>query len=513
MDTLRERWTRVLITGALFMAATAIYLAWTLGRGESAYSLFDLVRGVPPPERAPVETVTTAEGPAISLDDVKLLWRLNEEYSRLIQAVIPSVVSIDTAKSVSVAHYQYDSNGTTRSSNQEYLRPALLGSGVIVTAEGHILTNHHVIADADVIRVTLPGGQTYTAQLIGTDPRSDVAVLKITGGVSQSFPSLALGNSDEVRVGEMVIAVGNPFGLSESVTQGIISAKERRLSDADTNYFQTDTVINSGSSGGPLLNLRGEIIGLNVHMYGGQNGLRIWQGVGLAIPSNEVRQAFLSLLNKGEPNRGYLGISVEDLLPELVLRLGLNSSQGALVIEVIPDSPAAHAGLKPNDIILTFNGEPVANTTDLIERVRAQAVGSTNTIGLLRDQRPHSLEVTMGERSTAIPLATSEQLPREGSPHRLISDALGVDVSGLSTADKERLGLNPQTPAVIVTNIRPGSPATNSLLPGDLIHGVNRQAIDSRNEFLEAINSIPLDRTSDLLISRNGLIAKFVLQP
>ena len=513
MDTPRERWTRVLITGTLFMAATAIYLAWTLGRGESAYSLFDLARGVPPTTRAPIETVTPAKGPAIDLADVELLSRLNEEYSRLIQAVIPSVVSIDTAKSVNVARYEYDTAGSAISSNQQYLKPGALGSGVIVTAEGHILTNHHVIADADEVRVTLHDGRKYKAQLIGTDPRADVAVLKIADGVSESFPSLALGNSDEVRVGEMVIAVGNPFGLSESVTQGIISAKERRLSDADTNYFQTDTVINSGSSGGPLLNLRGEIIGLNVHMYGGQNGLRIWQGVGLAIPSNEVRQAFLSLLNKGEPNCGYLGISVEDIIPELVFRFGLNSSKGAFVIEVIPDSPADHGGLKPNDVILAFNDKPVMNTTGLIERVRAQAVESTVSIGLIRDQQPLSLKVTMGERSTAIPLATSERPSSGETPQRMISDAFGVDVSGLSAADKDRLGLNPQTPAVIITNIRPRSPAAHSLQRGDLIHGLNRQAVDSRNEFLEAINSIPLDRTSDLLISRNGIIAKFVLQP
>ncbi|MFV1995357.1 MAG: trypsin-like peptidase domain-containing protein, partial [Verrucomicrobiales bacterium] len=392
--------------------------------------------------------------------------------------------------------------------DQDYRTPGL-GSGVIVSREGHILTNHHVIADVDEILVTLNSGKRYQAKLVGSDARSDIAVLKIAGGASEIFPALPLGDSDEVRVGEMVFAVGNPFGLNETVTRGIISARERRLTDADNSFFQTDAVINRGSSGGPLVNLRGEVIGINVYIYSGEHGVPFWQGVGLSIPSNDVREAFDALMKGGRPSRGYLGIGVDDINPEIALVHGLNNSRGVIIEEVVADSPAADAGLQPKDVILKFDGRPVLNTSDLIPRVRARSVGSGVVLGIRRNRRDMELSAVIGERSTEVRL----EAPAAADSSLSLSEILAVEVRSLNAREREARGLHPETPAIIISRVPPDSPAANSLQVGDLVHEINRQPISNPGEFTAAIDSMPLNHTSVLFVTRNGSRAFVVLEP
>lgn len=509
MDSIYERWGRIILALALFAIATGVYYAWITRSGDGAYSIFDLARGLPVRDPPRPDSYTTAQGPLINLDEVALLARLNQEYISLIRAVVPSVVSIDIAKAVD-PEAKYDNLLEPDNYSSAESRPADgRGSGVIVSEEGHILTNHHVIVGAAKIVVTLHSGQKYNAQLVGYDTRGDIAVLKIAGGVTERFASLPLGDSDEVEVGEMVFAVGNPLGFSESVTRGIISGKERRFTDADTGFFQTDTVINPGFSGGPLVNLRGEIIGINVYIYSGRRGLYIWQGIGLAVPSNEVAAVFKEIMNMGRPSRGYLGIGVVDIVPTNALQLGLNHSRGAIVSEVIRDSPAEHAGLLPNDVILTFNGKEVEDSHALYTEVHRQRVGSTVSLGVRRKREKAELSATIGEQSTEINIAP----PTVGFARRSISDRLGIEVSDLRPEQKSRLSLLPESPAVLITRVAADSPAATSLQEGDLIHEINGRPIHTREEYLKTINAIPMDAITTIFVTRNGAITFVALDP
>ena len=278
------------------------------------------------------ETFTLPDKAPLDLGDVELLSRLNDEYARLTEAVVPSVVSIDTA---GVRSELLEVWGRTQVRNYPTQGQ---GSGVIVTSEGHVITNHHVIAGQQKIQVTLHGGKTYTAQLIGEDTLLDIAVLKIDS--NEKFVPLKIGDSSQAQVGQIVLAVGNPFGLGETVTQGIISAKERSLSDNQRDLFQTDAAINPGNSGGPLVNLRGEIIGINVAIFSPDKQNPGFQGVGFSIPSNDVKDALLQILERGRPIRGFLGINqVRDVDPTVRAVLGYEGDGGAAVLGVLPGSP------------------------------------------------------------------------------------------------------------------------------------------------------------------------------
>src|SRR5581483_12131789 len=281
------------------------------------------------------EKFTPAEGAKLDLNDVKVLAAMEEEYTKLVDAVVPSVVSITASRKVPMGYlvdpFELLFNRRLRGVPQEREQRSL-GSGVIVSKEGHILTNNHVVADVDEVRVQLSSGKEVPAKVIGTDPQSDIAVLKIDG---ENVTPLPLADSDQVKVGQRVIAVGNPFGLEETVTQGIVSAKGRRaMQDSANEFFQTDAAINPGNSGGPLVNLRGEIIGIN-NAIGGQTGN--WAGIGFAIPSNVARRTMDSILKTGHVVRGYLGVVIQPLTPDLAQQFGVKDARGALVAEVTPD--------------------------------------------------------------------------------------------------------------------------------------------------------------------------------
>ena len=322
---------------------------------------------------------TPAEGPRIDPKDVQVLTALDAEYSRLVAAVVPSVVSITTSRAAPAQDplELFFGKGQARGQNAQ-------GSGVIVSKEGHILTNHHVIAGMEKIEVQLTDGRRVPAQMIGTDEVTDIAVLKIN---APNVVPLALGDSDAVRVGQMVFAVGNPFGLQETVTQGIISAKGRRaFADSGVEFLQTDAAVNQGNSGGPLLNLRGEIIGINSAIFStSREGA--WLGISFAIPANVARRALESVLKTGRIVRGYLGVLMQGLTPELARQFGLSDARGAVVLGVLPGSPAAGAGLRERDVIRSFNGRGITDVYVLRELLAEADLKTKVELGIVREGR------------------------------------------------------------------------------------------------------------------------------
>jgi serine protease Do len=357
-------------------------------------------------ERRAPEQYTPAQGPKIDPKDVQVLSALDAEYTRLIEAVVPSVVSITTSRRVQLRNQQVDPFElffrNRRPGLPQERTQTSLGSGVIVSREGHILTNHHVVANMDKIEVQLTDGRIEPAQLIGTDEQTDIAVLKINAG---KIEPLALGDSDAVRVGQMVFAVGNPFGLQETVTQGIISAKGRRaMADSGLEFLQTDAAVNQGNSGGPLLNLKGEIIGINSAIWStSEEGT--WLGISFAIPANVARRALESVLKTGRIVRGYLGVSMVNITPAIALELGLRGTDGAAVTGVLPGSPAEKAGLQIRDVIRRFNGQPVKDTLGLRSRVAESGIGARIELGILRAGQEQTVTAEIAE-APARPAAT-----------------------------------------------------------------------------------------------------------
>ena len=379
---------RIIIALTIFLVAGLLYQRWREGHGGSG--LFDLLAGK---NSSKPEKFSALSSPKLTDGDVPGLARLSEESTKLAAAVLPTVVSINTRTvgKVPVENvfglplYRYG------------VSPGL-GSGVIVSKEGHVLTNFHVIKDAAQIKITTNDQKVHDAEVIGIDDKVDIAVLRIAG--SDEYPALGFANSEDVKVGQVVFAVGNPFGLSGTVTQGIISATQRRLSDSGNDLLQTDTVINPGNSGGPLVDIHGAIVGLNVSIFTGDQNVHVWQGVGLAISANEARAAFERIMNTGAPVIGYLGIGVD--LGNVERRDGRPLGLGALVDVVDAGSPAAKAGLRPGDVIVKFAGRSIESATDVIKYIHMSKPGQKVKITYLRDDKFEEISATVEQRPTGL---------------------------------------------------------------------------------------------------------------
>ncbi|MFT4175372.1 MAG: trypsin-like peptidase domain-containing protein [Luteolibacter sp.] len=426
------------------------------------------------------EKFTLPAKSALDLGQVELLSRLNEEYAQLMDAVVPSVVSIDTAGERT--EKLQDMWGRIRV--RRYPTQGQ-GSGVIVSKEGHIVTNHHVISGQDQIRVTTHGGKTYSATLIGEDNSLDIAVLKIAS--DETFTPLKFGDSSQVRVGQMVFAIGNPFGLGETVTQGIISAKERSISENQRDLFQTDAQINPGNSGGPLVNLRGEIIGINAAIFSEDKENPRFQGVGFSIPSNEVKSTLLQILEKGRPLRGFLGVVIEGMQP--------------VIRQVTPDSPAQAAGFQPRDVVVSWNGVAVVSGPQLMELVRKSKIGEEVSVTLQRDGKSVKTRVTIAESKTGN--IEYELVPQEtnGRTRNVMEvlQALGVGVRDLTVAERQQ---NPQ--GVIVKNVLATGIAAGKLQLDDVILRINNAPIHSTREFYLSLAASAAVQDTSLVVSREG---------
>lgn len=372
------------------------------------------------------------------------------------------------------------------------------GSGFIITNDGYILTNNHVVGDADKVTVRLEDGREYSARTIGTDSHSDVAVIKID---AKDLPVIPLGNSDLLEVGEWVVAIGNPFGLSHTLTVGVVSAKGRSnvgLADYE-NFIQTDAAINPGNSGGPLVDLDGKVIGMNTAIFSRSGG---YMGIGFAIPVNMIKEIKDQLIATGEVTRGYLGIVIQDLTPELAKSFGLEDQKGIIVSQVTEDSPAQKSGFQQGDVIVEMDSKVYTSTGDFRNQVAMQKPGSKHDVKILRNGKQESLTVTIGK------LPTSEMVA-DGSAENL--NDLGFTVQNLTPSLAQQLGLVGNEKGVVVTQVEPGSAAERAnIQSGTLIEQVNHQQVTNTDEFRSALAKIEKNG-SVLLLVKNGQYANFVV--
>ncbi|RMH33640.1 MAG: DegQ family serine endoprotease [Nitrospirae bacterium] len=360
-----------------------------------------------------------------------------------------------------------------------------VGSGVIVSSDGYIITNNHVVENADEIRVLLADKRRLTAKVVGTDPKTDLAVIKVD---ATGLPALPWGDSSKLEVGEIVMAIGNPFGLNQTVTMGIISAVGRAnvgIVDYE-DFIQTDAAINPGNSGGPLVNLKGEVIGINTAIFSRSGG---YMGIGFAIPSNMAKSVMKSLIEYGKVIRGWLGVSIQDLTPELQEQFDAPDVNGALVSDVVEDSPADKGGLKRGDIIRTYNGTTVRDSRHLRSLVAETAPDTTVRIGVWRDGEERELTVTIGE------------MPKEMAGLRPGGEAAGKHALAGVRVEPVPPGRTEGDEGVIVTEVEPGSPAEFAgLQEGDIILEINRQPIRSVRDFERITSRLgPKDRVLVLL--------------
>jgi serine protease Do len=467
----------------------------------------------PGPAQVKVEKFTPADKPSLDLDSVDVLQRLDDEYTKVVTAVVPSVVSITTTKTLTrrmpIDPLELFFGRRFSDDGPAQQKVTSLGSGVIVSKEGHIVTNNHVLNGTDDVTVQLSDGREEKAKIVGTDGQIDLAVLKID--LPNLIP-LPIGDSDRVRVGQIVMAIGNPFGLDESVSQGIISAKDRRaMNDSQVEFFQTDTAINPGNSGGPLVNIRGEVIGINTAIYSESGGN---QGIGFAIPSNVVKAAMKSIISKGRVIRGYLGVGIQPVTKDIAEQFKLDSARGALVTDVTPGSPAEKAGIIRGDVIRQVNGYDVKDTISLVNRIAEAEIGSNLTIDLIRDGTAKSVTARITEQPADLVARLNRNQNSPGQPGTS-QNALfaGIEVRNLTQQLRAEANVPANVNGVIVTSVDPGSPVAQQVRPGDVIEQINRQPVTNVDEFERVVGQLDSGRPVMVGLARNRQRSFVIIQP
>jgi serine protease Do len=409
-------------------------------------------------------------------------------FTPIVKSALPAVVNVSTSKKVQVERDSSPFSGPFR----DFFGPDFfdqfggprerqensLGSGVIVSSDGYILTNNHVVQGATDIEVFLSNERQLKGRIIGGDAKTDIAVIKVE---EKSLPALTLGNSAGVQVGDFALAIGNPFGVGQTVTMGIVGATGRGGFGIEhyEDFIQTDAAINPGNSGGALINVRGELIGINTAIVARAGGS---QGVGFAVPTNMARPVMEQILKQGKVIRGYLGVNIQTMTPELAKSFGSKTTQGALISDVVPDGPAAKAGLRRGDIVLAVNGEPVLDSRRLTLTISQAAPGTAVDLKLLRDGQEQNIRVTLGE------LPTDPERAQAPGEQRGRSTALeGVAVDNLTPDIARQLNLSPQTHGVVVVQVSPETAAATGLQRGDVIDEVNRRSVSTVGEYEQAI--------------------------
>jgi len=454
---------------AAFLAGTLMAALWPLSLASAAES------------SAPISD--TSNG-------LRLLEEMQAVITELAEAAKPPVVSL----------FPITATGKGREFSQERIPNAPgSGAGVIMNPDGHIITNNHVVGDSTEIEVRLSDKTKLIAQVIGKDPDTDLAVLKVT--TDHPLPSARFGDSTTVRVGQWVLAVGNPFGLERTVTLGVVSGIGRENVNLSRyeNFIQTDASINPGNSGGPLFNLRGEVIGINTAI------INFAQGIGFAIPSNMAKQVLQQLVAQGRVVRGWLGVGIQPLTPELAKKFGVTEQEGVLVNEVFEKDPAAAAGIKPGDVITRIEGAVIDSPNRLSRIIAGLLPGATAKVEVVRNQQRIVLNVALSERR--------DQAIMTSLPQSRAEAKLGLDVQDLTAALSEKFKLH-ESRGVLITKVESGSLAqSEGLREGDLIKEVNRVEVGSVGDFTNAVSKVRRGDTVLLRVLRESRAFYVVLKP
>lgn len=442
----------------------------------------------------------------VSLGDFK------NGFASIIDPALPAVVNVSSTKIVKQQAQpnvfmdpffrQFFGGQVPQQQQPQEQHENSLGSGVIVNPDGYILTNNHVVSGADDVEVFTQSRRKYKAKVIGTDPRTDVAVLKID---ATGLPTLTLGDASKLKVGDLVFAIGDPFGIGETATMGIVSATGRAFGGAIEHYedfIQTDAAINPGNSGGALIDLHGDLIGINTAILSGGGGN---EGVGFAIPINLAHDIMEQIVQHGKVIRGYLGISIQGVSPDMAKAFGLTQGGGALVGDVTPNGPAAKGGLQRGDIVLNLNGTPVTGPDDLSLRVSEMAPNSVAHMQVYRNGQTRQLNVTLGE------------YPENGKPGEATPGAApalkGLQVQDLTPSIRQQLGLSPGIAGVVITNVDPSSAAAAAgVKQGDVIQEVNHKPVHNTDEFESAVAGMA-NQPVLLLLNRGGSTLYMVIEP
>jgi serine protease Do len=447
----------------------------------------------------------------ISQESSKLLGKLSDALAEVADIARPSVVNISTTTTVTMENQpygdlfndpffrrffgdQFDHPGQKRK-----FKSSALGSGVIISTDGYILTNNHVVKGADEIKVILYDKREFKGKIVGTDPRTDLAVVKIQ---AKDLPVIRIGESGKLKTGDVVLAIGNPFGLNQTITMGIVSAVGRSnigLADFE-DFIQTDAAINPGNSGGALVNTDGQLVGINTAIFSTSGG---YMGIGFAIPSDMARSVMDSIIKHGKVIRGWLGVSIQNLTPELAKSLGMKETAGALVSGVEKDSPADKAGIKRGDLIIQFGGKKVEDSTGLRNMVAGSGPGTKAEIKIVRDQKEQTLTVTLGEFQE-----------KKAAKNIEYNNALkGITVQELTPSLRDRMGIPENVNGVIIANIIEDSPAQEALQIHDVIMEVNRRAITNISDYEQTVSKIGEKDSVLLLIYREGASIYITIKP
>ena len=428
----------------------------------------------------------------------------SKAFSEIVSAVSPAVVNISTTKVV-----RRDTGTLFEDPLFDFLNPfhefgmpkkwkeQSLGSGVIVSVDGYIITNNHVVEKSDEIKVTLLDKRVFKGRIVGADPKTDIAVIRID---ANNLPTIPWGDSEKLQVGEFVLAIGNTYGLSHTVTMGIISAVGRaNVGIADyEDFIQTDAAINPGNSGGPLVNIKGELIGINTAIFSRTGG---YQGIGFAVPSDMVRLVMDQLVQGGKVTRGWIGVTIQELTPELSQKFGLKKANGALVSDVAKDSPAAKAGIMRGDIILEFNGKGVKDVSTLRNMVAQSKAGSEISVKILRSGKEYTVKMVIVE----LPREVAEVVPEQVPDNTKAEVLTGLTVRDITKEIIRQLGFNKDERGVVVVKVEPGSPADEAeIKKGDIIKEIDKKVVDNLEDFKKIAANIKRSESVLLFINRGG---------
>jgi serine protease Do len=449
-----------------------------------------------------LRTEASDSGLRVSQDAIDILTKTNQAMAEVVSTVKPAVVNIASTKRLERKETfspffndpffrRFFGEEFGSSDKPKKHKQSGLGSGVIVDENGYILTNNHVIKDADEILVKLSDKREFKGKVIGTDAKTDIAVIKID---SNNLPVLRLGDSDEIKVGETVMAIGNPFGLSHTVTSGIVSAKGRaHVGIADyEDFIQTDAPINPGNSGGALVNIRGELVGVNTAIFSTTGG---YQGIGFAIPSNMVKAVMESLIKTGKVIRGWLGVHIQSLTPDLVKQFNLKEEKGVLVGDVVENSPAEKSGLRRGDVIVEFDSRDVSDVLSLRNMVANTLPDKTVVINIIRDGKLETVRATISETPPEDTQSLSKSFDNQ---------LKGVYVQTLTPELNKSMRITKQIQGVVITDIEEGSSAEGILGRDDVIMEINRNKIRDTKDYEAVVSKIAPNQDILFLIYRKG---------